>query len=136
MTGWHGPDKCIDAVGAESDATASFDAVLDKAKAAVLLGTDRPHVLLLLRPAGERAGYGLCSDVSASGLDWLQNPAHLTTRRIDPRRIVIIGRSMGRFVAAHATAELTSAARSAALMRIMPLPPSMTMLAQARDYTY
>jgi hypothetical protein len=39
MTGGHGPDKCIDAVGAESHATASFDALFDTAKAAVLLGT-------------------------------------------------------------------------------------------------
>jgi len=56
MTGGHGPDKCIDAVGAESHATASFDAVLDKAKAAVMLGTDRPHVLraaiMACRPGG------------------------------------------------------------------------------------
>lgn len=45
MTNGRGPDRCIDCVGAESDAGASFDAMLDKAKAAVLLGTDRPHVL-------------------------------------------------------------------------------------------
>lgn len=56
MTGGHGPDKCIDAVGAESHATASFDAVIDKLKAATLLGTDRPHVLrtaiMACRPGG------------------------------------------------------------------------------------
>jgi threonine dehydrogenase-like Zn-dependent dehydrogenase len=45
MTGGRGPDRCIDAVGAEAHAGGSFDAVLDKAKAAVFLGTDRPHVL-------------------------------------------------------------------------------------------
>jgi threonine dehydrogenase-like Zn-dependent dehydrogenase len=45
MTGGRGPDRCIDAVGAEAHGTGSFDAVLDKAKAAVKLGTDRPHVL-------------------------------------------------------------------------------------------
>jgi threonine dehydrogenase-like Zn-dependent dehydrogenase len=45
MTDGRGPDRCIDAVGAEAHATGSFDAVLDKAKAAVYLGTDRPHVL-------------------------------------------------------------------------------------------
>src|SRR4030095_16545922 len=45
MTGGRGPDRCIDAVGAEAHATGSIDAVLDKAKAAVYLGTDRPHVL-------------------------------------------------------------------------------------------
>ncbi|MCE6078585.1 zinc-binding dehydrogenase, partial [Agrobacterium vitis] len=33
MTGGHGADKCIDAVGAESHATASFDAIVDKVKA-------------------------------------------------------------------------------------------------------
>jgi threonine dehydrogenase-like Zn-dependent dehydrogenase len=35
MTGGHGPDKCIDAVGAESHATASFDAVLDGSSARI-----------------------------------------------------------------------------------------------------
>ncbi|HEV2916079.1 MAG TPA: zinc-dependent alcohol dehydrogenase [Pyrinomonadaceae bacterium] len=45
MTGGRGPDSCMDAVGTEAHGTGSFDAVLDKAKAAVMLGTDRPHVL-------------------------------------------------------------------------------------------
>jgi len=45
MTRGRGPDRCIDAVGAEAHGTGSFDAVLDKAKAAVKLDTDRPHVL-------------------------------------------------------------------------------------------
>ena len=45
MTKGRGPDRCIDAVGCEAHAGGSFDAVLDKAKAAVDLGTDRAHVL-------------------------------------------------------------------------------------------
>ncbi|WP_038160037.1 zinc-dependent alcohol dehydrogenase [Verrucomicrobium sp. BvORR106] len=45
MTDGRGPDRCIDAVGTEAHGTGSFDAILDKAKAAVMLGTDRPHVL-------------------------------------------------------------------------------------------
>ena len=45
MTGGRGPDRCIDAVGTEADAASSFDAVVDRAKAAAYLGTDRPHVL-------------------------------------------------------------------------------------------
>ena len=45
MTKGRGPDRCIDAVGAEAHAAGSLDAVLDKAKAAVGLGTDRAHVL-------------------------------------------------------------------------------------------
>lgn len=45
MTGGRGPDRCIDAVGAEAHAGTSLDAVVDKVKAATFLGTDRPHVL-------------------------------------------------------------------------------------------
>ena len=45
MTKGRGPDRCIDAVGTEAHAGGSVDAVLDKAKVAVYLGTDRPHVL-------------------------------------------------------------------------------------------
>jgi threonine dehydrogenase-like Zn-dependent dehydrogenase len=45
MTGGRGPDSCIDCVGTEADAGASADSMLDKAKAALMLGTDRPHVL-------------------------------------------------------------------------------------------
>lgn len=40
-----GPDRCIDAVGAEAHGTGGLDAVLDKAKAAVKLTTDRAHAL-------------------------------------------------------------------------------------------
>jgi len=45
MTKGRGPDRCIDAVGAEAHGAGSFDAVLDKVKAAVMLATDRAHVL-------------------------------------------------------------------------------------------
>lgn len=45
LTGGRGPDRCIDCVGTESDASASVDAMLDKVKAALHIGTDRPHVL-------------------------------------------------------------------------------------------
>jgi threonine dehydrogenase-like Zn-dependent dehydrogenase len=45
MTDGRGPDSCIDCVGLESDAMASVDAMIDKAKAALYLATDRPHVL-------------------------------------------------------------------------------------------
>jgi threonine dehydrogenase-like Zn-dependent dehydrogenase len=56
MTNGRGPDRCIDAVGCEADATASADSMLDKAKAAVMLTTDRAHVLrqaiMACRPNG------------------------------------------------------------------------------------
>lgn len=45
MTDGRGPDRCVDAVGAEAHGAGSWDAVVDKAKATVGLGTDRPHVL-------------------------------------------------------------------------------------------
>ncbi len=45
LTDGRGPDCCIDAVGTEAHAASSIDALVDKAKAAVMLGTDRPHVL-------------------------------------------------------------------------------------------
>jgi threonine dehydrogenase-like Zn-dependent dehydrogenase len=45
MTGGRGPDRCIDAVGAEAHGTGGVDAVVDKLKAAVKLTTDRAHVL-------------------------------------------------------------------------------------------
>jgi len=44
MTGGRGPDSCIDAVGLEAHGTTA-DAFYDRAKQAVRLETDRPHVL-------------------------------------------------------------------------------------------
>lgn len=45
LTGGRGPDSCIDAVGIEAHGLGSVDAVLDRAKAAVGLATDRGHAL-------------------------------------------------------------------------------------------
>ncbi|HYW10604.1 MAG TPA: zinc-dependent alcohol dehydrogenase [Longimicrobium sp.] len=45
MTDGRGPDRCIDAVGCEAHSHGSLDAVLDKAKKTLKLGTDRAHVL-------------------------------------------------------------------------------------------
>ncbi|MDU0341826.1 zinc-dependent alcohol dehydrogenase [Bosea rubneri] len=45
LTKGRGPDRCIDAVGAEAHGSGSFDAVIDKIKAATYLATDRPHAL-------------------------------------------------------------------------------------------
>ncbi|CAN7761626.1 zinc-dependent alcohol dehydrogenase [Caballeronia sp. LjRoot31] len=56
LTNGKGPEKCIDAVGMESYATRSFDAMYDRVKQAVMLESDRPHVLremiYVCRPAG------------------------------------------------------------------------------------
>jgi threonine dehydrogenase-like Zn-dependent dehydrogenase len=45
MTEGRGPDRCIDAVGAEAHGWGAFDAVLDKVKSSVMLTTDRIHAL-------------------------------------------------------------------------------------------
>lgn len=45
LTKGRGPDRCIDCVGAEAHGAGSIDAMLDKAKAAVKLTTDRIHGL-------------------------------------------------------------------------------------------
>jgi threonine dehydrogenase-like Zn-dependent dehydrogenase len=45
LTDGRGPDRCIDAVGCEAHAGGSVRAVVDKAKAAVGLATDRPEAL-------------------------------------------------------------------------------------------
>ncbi len=56
LTEGKGPEKCIDAVGMESHATRSFDGIYDRIKQAVMLESDRPHVLremiYVCRPAG------------------------------------------------------------------------------------
>jgi len=57
LTGGKGPEKCIDAVGMESHVSFSQpDTIYDRAKQAVMLETDRPHVLremiYVCRPAG------------------------------------------------------------------------------------
>jgi threonine dehydrogenase-like Zn-dependent dehydrogenase len=56
LTGGKGPEKCIDAVGLEAHATRSVDSMMDRAKQAVMLESDRPHVLREMiyacRPAG------------------------------------------------------------------------------------
>jgi threonine dehydrogenase-like Zn-dependent dehydrogenase len=45
LTGGRGADACIDAVGTEADASASWDSRWDRIKVAAFMGTDRPHVL-------------------------------------------------------------------------------------------
>jgi threonine dehydrogenase-like Zn-dependent dehydrogenase len=56
LTQGKGPDKCIDAVGLEAHSLGSVDSMVDRAKQAVMLESDRPHVLremfMACRPAG------------------------------------------------------------------------------------
>jgi threonine dehydrogenase-like Zn-dependent dehydrogenase len=56
LTQGKGPEKCIDAVGMEAHATSTLDAMYDRVKQAVMLESDRAHVLremaYVCRPAG------------------------------------------------------------------------------------
>jgi threonine dehydrogenase-like Zn-dependent dehydrogenase len=56
LTHGRGPDKCIDAVGMEAHAAHHVDSMYDRAKQALLMESDRPHVLremmYVCRPAG------------------------------------------------------------------------------------
>lgn len=56
ITEGKGPEKCIDAVGLEAHATATFDSMYDRVKQSLMLESDRPHVLrqmiMACRPAG------------------------------------------------------------------------------------
>ena len=56
LTQGKGPEKCIDCVGMEAHVTRSLDSMVDRAKQAVMLETDRPHVLremiYVCRPGG------------------------------------------------------------------------------------
>ena len=45
MTNGRGPDRCIDAVGAEAHAFSTLDSMMDAVKVMLLQKTDRPHVL-------------------------------------------------------------------------------------------
>lgn len=56
LTQGKGPEKCIDAVGLEAHTTRSIDSVYDRVKQAMLMESDRAHVLremiYVCRPAG------------------------------------------------------------------------------------
>jgi threonine dehydrogenase-like Zn-dependent dehydrogenase len=56
LTDGRGPEKCIDAVGLEAHAPNPLEYYLDRAKQAVMLESDRPHVvremIYVCRPAG------------------------------------------------------------------------------------
>jgi threonine dehydrogenase-like Zn-dependent dehydrogenase len=45
MTSGKGLEKCIDAVGMEAHATATLDSIYDRVKQAVMLESDRAHLL-------------------------------------------------------------------------------------------
>ena len=114
LTGGKGPEKCIDAVGMESHATRSLDAMYDRAKHAVMLETDRPHVLremiYVCRPAGTLSVPGVYGGLldkipfGASmnkGLTWRMGQTHVNRWTDDLLRRIQEGQIDPSFVITH-----------------------------------
>lgn len=90
LTGGKGPEKCIDAVGMEAHATATIDSMMDRAKQALMLESDRAHVLremiYVCRPAGvlsipgvyggliDKLPFGIAMN---KGLTWRMGQTHV-----------------------------------------------------------
>ncbi len=114
LTQGKGPEKCIDAVGMESHATRSFDSIYDRVKQAVMLETDRPHVLremiYVCRPAGILSVPGVYGGLidkipfGASmnkGLTWKMGQTHVNRWTDDLLRRIEEGRIDPSFVITH-----------------------------------
>jgi threonine dehydrogenase-like Zn-dependent dehydrogenase len=114
LTNGRGPEKCIDAVGMESHATRSFDAMYDRVKQAVMLETDRPHVLremiYVCRPAGTLSVPGVYGGLidkipfGASmnkGLTWKMGQTHVNRWTDDLLRRIQEGQIDPSFVITH-----------------------------------
>ncbi|TCK33617.1 threonine dehydrogenase-like Zn-dependent dehydrogenase [Paraburkholderia sp. BL8N3] len=114
LTNGKGPEKCIDAVGMESHATRSIDSLYDRAKQAVMLETDRPHVLremiYVCRPAGTLSVPGVYGGLidkipfGASmnkGLTWRMGQTHVNRWTDDLLRRIQEGQIDPSFVITH-----------------------------------
>ncbi|MDR5806393.1 zinc-dependent alcohol dehydrogenase [Caballeronia sp. LZ001] len=117
LTQGKGPEKCIDAVGMESHATRSIDALYDRAKQTVMLETDRPHVLremiYVCRPAGILSVPGVYGGLidkipfGASmnkGLTWRMGQTHVNRWTDDLLRRIRDGQIDPSFVITHTVA--------------------------------
>jgi len=114
LTGGKGPEKCIDAVGMEAHATATLDSIYDRAKQAVMLESDRPHVLremiYVCRPAGTISIPGVYGGLldkipfGASmnkGLTWRMGQTHVNRWTDDLLRRIQEGQIDPSFVITH-----------------------------------
>jgi len=114
LTQGKGPEKCIDAVGMESHATRSIDAMYDRVKQAVMLETDRPHVLremiYVCRPGGVLSIPGVYGGLidkipfGASlnkGLTWRMGQTHVKRWTDDLLRRIREGQIDPSFVITH-----------------------------------
>ena len=114
LTAGKGPEKCVDAVGMESHATRSIDAVYDRVKQAVMLESDRPHVLremiYVCRPGGTLSIPGVYGGLvdkipfGASmnkGLTWRMGQTHVKRWTDDLLNRIVQGQIDPSFVITH-----------------------------------
>jgi threonine dehydrogenase-like Zn-dependent dehydrogenase len=114
LTAGKGPERCIDAVGMESHAGRSIDAMYDRVKQAVMLETDRPHVLremiYVCRPGGILSIPGVYGGLidkipfGASmnkGLTWRMGQTHVNRWADDLVRRIAEGQIDPSFVITH-----------------------------------
>jgi threonine dehydrogenase-like Zn-dependent dehydrogenase len=116
LTRGKGPEKCIDAVGMESHTLRSIDGVYDRAKQALMLETDRPHVLremiYVCRPAGilsipgvyggllDKIPFGAAMN---KGLTFRMGQTHVNRYAEDLLRRIEVGQVDPSFVITHTT---------------------------------
>jgi len=114
LTHGKGPEVCIDAVGMEAHATRSLDSMMDRAKQAVMLETDRPHVLremiYVCRPAGtlsvpgvyggliDKVPFGMAMN---KGLTWKMGQTHVKRWADDLVKLIENGKIDPSFVITH-----------------------------------
>jgi threonine dehydrogenase-like Zn-dependent dehydrogenase len=114
LTQGKGPEKCIDAVGMESHATRTLDSIYDRAKQAVMLESDRPHVLremiYVCRPGGilsipgvyggliDKIPFGAAMN---KGLTWRMGQTHVNKWSDDLLRRIADGQIDPSFVITH-----------------------------------
>jgi threonine dehydrogenase-like Zn-dependent dehydrogenase len=114
LTGGKGPEKCIDAVGMESHATRSIDSLYDRVKQAVMLESDRPHVLremiYVCRPGGTLSIPGVYGGLidklpfGASmnkGLTWKMGQTHVNRWTDELLALIVEGKLDPAFVITH-----------------------------------
>jgi threonine dehydrogenase-like Zn-dependent dehydrogenase len=114
LTNGKGPEKCIDCVGMEAHATSTVDSMYDRAKQAVMLETDRPHVLremiYVCRPGGTLSIPGVYGGLidkipfGASmnkGLTWRMGQTHVNRWSEDLLRRIEEGQIDPSFVITH-----------------------------------
>jgi threonine dehydrogenase-like Zn-dependent dehydrogenase len=114
LTDKKGPEKCIDCVGMEAHATGTIDAMYDRVKQAVMLESDRPHVLremiYVCRPAGTISVPGVYGGIidkipfgaaMNKGLTWKMGQTHVNRWTDDLLRRIEEGQIDPSFVITH-----------------------------------